>query len=70
MDRWWANCIRNDEERRRIGEVIATVRSDKTFVFTRDMYERALERRKETGMLSFDKSGPSDPDAETREESL
>ncbi|KAI0087914.1 opioid growth factor receptor conserved region-domain-containing protein [Irpex rosettiformis] len=54
MDQWWANCIRNDEERRWIRELINRVRTDEDFVFTRQLYERALERRKETGKLDLD----------------
>ena len=49
MDNWWANCIRNSGEREWVGRVIKKVRNLDYFVFTRDMYEKALERRKETG---------------------
>ncbi|KAF7314349.1 OGFr-N domain-containing protein [Mycena kentingensis (nom. inval.)] len=49
MDRWWANCIRNDEEREWIGGIIKEVRKDGEFMFTREMYLDALERRKATG---------------------
>jgi hypothetical protein len=45
MDRWWANCIRRDRERDWIGEKIASVRNrggDEPFVFTREMYEAAI----------------------------
>jgi len=47
MDRWWANCIRNDEERQWIGETIRKVRlhSDE-FIFTRDEYKKYLESRR------------------------
>lgn len=51
MDKWWANCIRNEEEREWIGGVMQKARRDSEFVFTREMYERALQRRKETGSL-------------------
>ena len=51
MDRWWANCLRNQEERQVIREAIIKVRSGQ-MVFTRDMYEAALKRRKETGTLT------------------
>jgi hypothetical protein len=51
MDQWWANCIRNDEERTWIGSLIKKVRTDEEFVFKREMYEQALERRRETGRL-------------------
>ncbi|KAI6114427.1 opioid growth factor receptor conserved region-domain-containing protein [Pisolithus sp. B1] len=48
MDRWWANCIRNDREREWIAQVIARVRSGQ-LVFTRQMYENVLEGRRQTG---------------------
>ncbi|KIY45642.1 hypothetical protein FISHEDRAFT_49021 [Fistulina hepatica ATCC 64428] len=51
MDRWWANCIRNSEERRWVGDMIAQVRSG-AIIFTRQNYLDALERRQKTG--SFD----------------
>ncbi|KAJ8496544.1 hypothetical protein ONZ45_g12405 [Pleurotus djamor] len=52
MDRWWANCLRNGEERKWISEAISRVRSSSgSYVFTREMYEAALERRKSTGDL-------------------
>ncbi|KDQ62508.1 hypothetical protein JAAARDRAFT_170933 [Jaapia argillacea MUCL 33604] len=51
MDRWWANCVRNEEEREWIGGVIRQVRQNGGFVFTREMYEEALERRRRTGSL-------------------
>ncbi|TRM64057.1 opioid growth factor receptor conserved region-domain-containing protein [Schizophyllum amplum] len=50
MDRWWANCIRNAAEREWVGKQIRQVRSGKGS-FSRDMYEQALARRKETGTL-------------------
>jgi len=56
MDRWWANCIRNEEERRWIGGLIHKVRTDEGFHFTREMYEQALRRRKETGKLGIDET--------------
>ncbi|KAJ6508610.1 opioid growth factor receptor conserved region-domain-containing protein [Mycena sanguinolenta] len=49
MDRWWSNCIRNQEEREWIGGVIAKVRQDDGYVFNREMYTAALDRRLETG---------------------
>lgn len=52
MDRWWANCLRNQEERQVIRDAITQVRSGQ-MTFTRDMYEAALKRRKETGILSI-----------------
>jgi len=51
MDRWWANCIRNQEEREQIGLLIRKVRANDDFVFTRKMYEGVLERRQQTGKL-------------------
>lgn len=50
MDRWWANCLRNSEERSWVGNAIRKVR-DNGFVFTREMYEKALENRKQTGLF-------------------
>jgi hypothetical protein len=45
MDRWWVNCIRNDEERTRIGGLVRKVRSGSDgYVFTRDLYKKALAR--------------------------
>jgi len=49
MDKWWANCLRNEEERTWIGLTIRRVRSGDGYVFTRDMYENALKRRHDTG---------------------
>ena len=48
MDTWWANCIRNEEERTWIGGLIEKVRVG-DLVYTREMYEKALQRRKDTG---------------------
>ncbi len=46
MDRWWANCIRNEEERERIGNLIRRVRmAEDDYVFTRQDYENALLHR-------------------------
>ena len=52
MDRWWANCLRHDEDRKWIGMMIRRVRNEQNFVFTRDMYQNALERKRSTGRLS------------------
>jgi hypothetical protein len=52
MDRWWANCLRNQQERQVIREAISKVRGGQ-MTFTREMYEAALKRRKETGILSI-----------------
>ncbi|KAJ7069677.1 opioid growth factor receptor conserved region-domain-containing protein [Mycena amicta] len=54
MDRWWANCIRNEEERNWIGGLIAKVRNEPEFVFTREIYEAALQRRQSTGTFGDD----------------
>jgi hypothetical protein len=51
MDRWWANCLRNDEEREWLRDVIGKVRTNDGYVFTREMYEAALERRARSGCL-------------------
>jgi hypothetical protein len=46
MDRWWANCIRNEEERGRIGNLIQRVRTaEDDYVFTRQDYKNALIHR-------------------------
>jgi len=53
MDRWWANCLRHEGDRKWIGAMIKRVRNEQNFVFTRDMYEHALERRRSgTGRLA------------------
>lgn len=64
MDRWWANCVRNGEERRWIGELVRKARRDETFVFTRAMYEQALQRRQESGKLGLDEQPASDSEEE------
>ncbi|KAL0069859.1 hypothetical protein AAF712_003129 [Marasmius tenuissimus] len=51
MDRWWANCIRNDAERRWIGEEIEQVRSGDEYVFTTDMYKHVLKSRRKEGVF-------------------
>lgn len=54
MDRWWANCIRNEEERDWIGNLIWRVRmAEDHFVFTRQDYEKALLHRSQTGRLEI-----------------
>ncbi len=54
MDRWWANCIRNEEERLWIRRLIQKVRSaEDGYVFTRQDYEKALQSRIETGRLAL-----------------
>lgn len=52
MDRWWANCLRNEQERSWIGDLIRRVREE-DFLFTREDYEQALERRDQTGHLGI-----------------
>ncbi|KAG5648322.1 hypothetical protein DXG03_004894 [Asterophora parasitica] len=45
MDRWWANCLRNDDERELIGDLIGRVRrGDDGYIFTRDAYKEVLSR--------------------------
>jgi len=51
MDRWWANCLRNTEDREWIQETIGRVRQNDGFVFTRDMYTGSMQRRQITGSL-------------------
>ncbi|KAF5360298.1 hypothetical protein D9758_009164 [Tetrapyrgos nigripes] len=51
MDRWWASCLRNEEERAWIAEKITSVRAGNGYVFTKKLYKEALERRKQTGSL-------------------
>jgi hypothetical protein len=52
MDRWWANCLRREEDRKWIGAMIKKVRREQNFVFTRTMYESAVERKSRTGSLA------------------
>lgn len=55
MDRWWANCIRKEQERLWIRDIIHKVRAKEgEFVFTRGMYEEFLQTRARTGRLGFD----------------
>ncbi|KAG6918768.1 hypothetical protein DXG01_011959 [Tephrocybe rancida] len=43
MDRWWANCLRDEGKRNRVGDLIRKVRGGEDgFVFTRDMYRDEL----------------------------
>ncbi|KAH9851508.1 opioid growth factor receptor conserved domain-containing protein [Lenzites betulinus] len=51
MDRWWANCLRNEEERAWVNRVIRKARSQEDFVFTEEVYREAIRRRQETGSL-------------------
>jgi hypothetical protein len=48
MDRWWANCLRDEHERAWMRDQIALARTGER-TFTRAMYEQALERRKDSG---------------------
>jgi hypothetical protein len=64
MDRWWANCIRNEDERAFIGELIAEVRSGEK-EFTKEMYHDLLERRRKTGSLSWEDKQEQDVPNET-----
>lgn len=50
MDRWWTNCIRNDEERRWLNHVVGRVR-EKDLLFDRAMYEECLRNRQSVGRL-------------------
>ena len=52
MDRWWANCVRNQDERKWINETIKKARNEPDFVFSEDAYRDALQRRQKTGSLS------------------
>ncbi|KIJ64632.1 hypothetical protein HYDPIDRAFT_175558 [Hydnomerulius pinastri MD-312] len=52
MDRWWANCIRDDYERDWVNRAVAKVRTGGEF--TRQMYENALTSRQTRGGFSDD----------------
>jgi hypothetical protein len=52
MDRWWANCLRQEEDWKWVRRMIKRVRQDQDFVFTRAMYEYALESRSSNGRLA------------------
>ena len=65
MDRWWANCIRNEEERLWIRDLIRNVRfAEDGYVFSRQDYERALQNRAKTGRLGLQE----DAQEESRED--
>jgi hypothetical protein len=64
MDRWWANCIRNEDERTFIGELIAEVRSGEK-KFTKEMYHDLLGRRRKTAKLSWEEKQEQDVPNET-----
>lgn len=43
MDRWWANCIRNEDERQRIRSLVHRVRGrEDDYVFSRSEYEQYM----------------------------
>lgn len=50
MDRWWANCLRNEEERAWVNDAIRKARTE-DFIFTDEAYREALRRRREKGSL-------------------
>ena len=52
MDRWWANCIRDDHGRDWVGQAIMKVRSGG--LFTREMYDTAIGIRQSTGRFPAD----------------
>ncbi|KAI0373711.1 hypothetical protein BV20DRAFT_962288 [Pilatotrama ljubarskyi] len=49
MDRWWANCLRDENERTWVNDLVRKARTDPGFVFTNEAYRAALRRRQETG---------------------
>ena len=51
MDKWWINCIRNDEERKWINEAVARVRRNPSSIFSEEVYRTILRKRQETGSL-------------------
>ena len=70
MDRWWANCIRNEEERLWIGDLIQKVRSaEDNCVFTRQDYEEALQSRAKTGQLALQEVVQEETEAEVVQDS-
>jgi hypothetical protein len=70
MDRWWANCIRNKRTREWIGERIRNVRSRSNgYVFTRDMYKKALEEEPFEEADSHNDSSDDESEAEAAQES-
>ncbi|KAJ1303410.1 hypothetical protein OPQ81_011602 [Rhizoctonia solani] len=53
LDRWWANCNRNDQERETIRDIITHIRDkSKKWVFTRATYEQMINTREEQGTLT------------------
>jgi hypothetical protein len=49
MDSYWANCIRNEDERQWIASLIEKVREGDGYIFTRADYEAASQRQHTTG---------------------
>ena len=61
MDRFWANCVRNEEERQWIGTLIEKVRmSEDGYIFTRQDYEQLIAKRAETGQLEISREERSE----------
>ncbi|KZV82902.1 hypothetical protein EXIGLDRAFT_684399 [Exidia glandulosa HHB12029] len=60
MDRWWANCVRNDADRAWVGAIIKQVRAGRKS-FSRADYTSALQRHVDTG--SFGPAAPDDDGA-------
>ena len=70
MDRWWANCIRNEEERLWIRDLIQSVRSaEENYVFTRQDYEKALQNRVNTGRLTLQENVQEETETEVVQDS-
>ena len=70
MDRWWANCIRNEEERMWIRDLIQKVRSQEDgYVFTRQDYEEALQNRVKTGRLALQEGVQEEAEVEVDQHS-
>ena len=70
MDRWWANCIRNEDERLWIRDLIQKVRSaEDDYVFTRQDYEEALQNRVRTGRLALQEDVQEETETEVVQES-
>lgn len=63
MDKFWVNCIRNEEERQWIGNLIQKVRRE-GYVFSRQEYETVISYRGETGKLGFPPNGLEDDKSE------
>ncbi|CAE6341272.1 unnamed protein product [Rhizoctonia solani] len=54
LDRWWANCNRNEQERETVGAIVARIR-DRTnkWTFTRAMYEQMIHAREAENTLAL-----------------